>query len=296
MLTRPTFKKRKAQNRAAQRAFRERKEKHLKDLETKVEELQKASENASNENSQLRARIETMTAELNEYKKRMSLVPTSRSNSQGPTIPWGSAFISNINDVNFQFESPKFGVLPGPQPTKQTPAPAASATTPSAREKSSNNAGPASQARGGANTVHFGNENRNSRSQSQISIHPQATQERSVGQSSADFSMPSSNNNGIGDLNGAPMGNFDSNSSKFGPTTTSSPSASSNSNMGGQSSSCATSPEPYNQSPMGFKQIDTLTTIGEEQSGGHQVTHGKTQLDGLKAKAPRSPLMPVGAM
>lgn len=42
--------KRKAQNRAAQRAFRERKERHLKDLETKVDELEKASESTNHEN------------------------------------------------------------------------------------------------------------------------------------------------------------------------------------------------------------------------------------------------------
>ena len=40
-LTSEPTSKRKAQNRAAQRAFRERKEKHLKDLETKVEDLRK---------------------------------------------------------------------------------------------------------------------------------------------------------------------------------------------------------------------------------------------------------------
>ncbi len=88
-----------------------------------------ASENANSENSVLRAKVESMTAELNEYKKRMSLMSVGRSNSQAPVQPWGSAFISNINDVNFQFEFPKFGVLPGQQQQqqpKQPPTPAAS--------------------------------------------------------------------------------------------------------------------------------------------------------------------------
>ncbi|KAH8897056.1 PAP1-domain-containing protein [Thozetella sp. PMI_491] len=126
-LTTEPSSKRKAQNRAAQRAFRERKEKHLKDLETKVSELEKASQATNNENEVLRAKVDRMTVELNEYKKRVTLMATSRSSSQGPPKPFGQPFINNINDVNFQFEFPKFGALPGPpvtstEPTKSSPA------------------------------------------------------------------------------------------------------------------------------------------------------------------------------
>ncbi|KAG1908607.1 uncharacterized protein F5891DRAFT_994144 [Suillus fuscotomentosus] len=46
--------KRKEQNRAAQRAFRERKEKHVKDLEDKVAALEAKNKDALNENSNLR--------------------------------------------------------------------------------------------------------------------------------------------------------------------------------------------------------------------------------------------------
>ncbi|KAG1725556.1 uncharacterized protein EDB91DRAFT_1167942 [Suillus paluster] len=46
--------KRKEQNRAAQRAFRERKEKHVKDLEDKVAALEEKNKEAQNENSNLR--------------------------------------------------------------------------------------------------------------------------------------------------------------------------------------------------------------------------------------------------
>ncbi|TQS34961.1 hypothetical protein Golomagni_04638 [Golovinomyces magnicellulatus] len=66
--------KRKAQNRAAQRAFRERKEKYLKDLEMKVEDLHSASESANLENSFLHEQIEKMSAELQEYRKRFSII------------------------------------------------------------------------------------------------------------------------------------------------------------------------------------------------------------------------------
>ncbi|EDR15463.1 uncharacterized protein LACBIDRAFT_242593, partial [Laccaria bicolor S238N-H82] len=46
--------KRKEQNRAAQRAFRERKEKHVKDLEDKVAALETKNEEAVHENENLR--------------------------------------------------------------------------------------------------------------------------------------------------------------------------------------------------------------------------------------------------
>src|SRR6516162_8499715 len=110
-------KKRKAQNRAAQRAFRERKEKHLKDLETKVQDLEKASEAANHENSILRAQIEKMSVELREYRKRLSFSGNGRSPPLNAGLPpylrsSNNNTVNNPNDVNFQFEFPKFGRLP----------------------------------------------------------------------------------------------------------------------------------------------------------------------------------------
>ncbi|OBT83686.1 hypothetical protein VE02_07577 [Pseudogymnoascus sp. 03VT05] len=127
-LTSEPTSKRKAQNRAAQRAFRERKEKHLKDLETKVQDLEKASEAANHENLILRAKVDKMTAELKEYKQAavsrqtgnplMPMLSTYQKASQAPHNP---------NDVNFSFEFPKFGQLPGPpvlsKPSKATTSP-----------------------------------------------------------------------------------------------------------------------------------------------------------------------------
>ncbi|OBT38570.1 hypothetical protein VE00_11131 [Pseudogymnoascus sp. WSF 3629] len=127
-LTSEPTSKRKAQNRAAQRAFRERKEKHLKDLETKVQDLEKASEAANHENLILRAKVDKMTAELKEYKQAavsrqtgnplMPMLSTYQKASQAPHNP---------NDVNFSFEFPKFGQLPGPpvlsKPSKSTTSP-----------------------------------------------------------------------------------------------------------------------------------------------------------------------------
>lgn len=60
--------KRKAQNRAAQRAFRERKEKHLKDLEDKIAELESESLTANTENDFLRQQVKRLQNELNQYR------------------------------------------------------------------------------------------------------------------------------------------------------------------------------------------------------------------------------------
>lgn len=102
--------KRKAQNRAAQRAFRERKERHLKDLETKVEDLEKASEATNHENGRLRTQVEKMSMELKEYRKRMSLNTTAAGYSP-PLSATQSHSYGNGSDFHFNF--PKFGDLPG---------------------------------------------------------------------------------------------------------------------------------------------------------------------------------------
>ncbi|KAL8893278.1 MAG: hypothetical protein Q9192_005424 [Flavoplaca navasiana] len=100
--------KRKAQNRAAQRAFRERKERHLKDLETKVEDLEKASEATNHENGRLRATVERLNTEVKEYRKRLSLTNIGYS----PPSTVAPQFNSSSNN-DFTFAFPKFGDLPG---------------------------------------------------------------------------------------------------------------------------------------------------------------------------------------
>jgi AP-1-like factor len=108
-------KKRKAQNRAAQRAFRERKERHLKDLETKVDALSKAQEQDKQENGILRAQVQRLQTELGEYKKRMSY-GSGGITSQSPPSAARVGSRSNSNSQNdFQFDFPKFGALPGNQ-------------------------------------------------------------------------------------------------------------------------------------------------------------------------------------
>ncbi|RAL13737.1 putative bZIP transcription factor AP-1/Yap1 [Aspergillus homomorphus CBS 101889] len=114
-LTSEPTSKRKAQNRAAQRAFRERKEKHLKDLETKVDELQKVSDDANQENGLLRAQIERLQVELKEYRKRLSWVTSGNGLSAMNAIPgaYSKGVYSGLQNNDFMFDFPKFGDLPG---------------------------------------------------------------------------------------------------------------------------------------------------------------------------------------
>ncbi|POR35211.1 AP-1-like transcription factor [Tolypocladium paradoxum] len=243
-LTSEPTSKRKAQNRAAQRAFRERKEKHLKDLETKVQELESASETANHENSKLRAQVDRITTELNQYKQRMALMTSSNKAPPREKVPFGSAALNNLGDVSFQFEFPKFGTLPGP--------PANTRSAQNSRVVGSRQNGQVASP---------------ARSQSNDGKSPQSVQHSAHDAKFSGIftpSMSSSHRTGS-------RASVDSAAYSLGGAT-SSPSASSNSNAG-PSSSCGTSPEPSNQSPMGFKPLETLTTIGEEQpataAGGH---------------------------
>ncbi|KAL4874099.1 hypothetical protein BDV12DRAFT_2111 [Aspergillus spectabilis] len=112
-LTSEPTSKRKAQNRAAQRAFRERKEKHLKDLETKVDELQQASDDANQENGLLKAQVERLQVELREYRKRLSWVTHGNALSAINSYPGNANRLSGLNNNDFMFDFPKFGDLPG---------------------------------------------------------------------------------------------------------------------------------------------------------------------------------------
>ncbi|KXS18981.1 hypothetical protein M427DRAFT_89456, partial [Gonapodya prolifera JEL478] len=55
--------KRREQNRAAQRAWRERKEKHLKDLEERVKVLEAERDGHESETKNLKNMLETLTRE-----------------------------------------------------------------------------------------------------------------------------------------------------------------------------------------------------------------------------------------
>ncbi|KAI9712506.1 MAG: hypothetical protein M1812_006922 [Candelaria pacifica] len=114
-LTSEPTSKRKAQNRAAQRAFRERKERHLKDLETKVDDLEKASESTNHENGLLRAQVERLQTELKDYRKKMSAAGSGAGRSP-PLSNKAQYNLTNGNGMaagnNFYFDFPRFGGQP----------------------------------------------------------------------------------------------------------------------------------------------------------------------------------------
>jgi AP-1-like factor len=81
----PAQSRRKAQNRAAQRAFRERKERHVKDLENRLNELEQAQTEAMSENERLKRDLQKMETE-NEILRATSMVAPS-SGSPAAAVP-----------------------------------------------------------------------------------------------------------------------------------------------------------------------------------------------------------------
>ncbi|KAH8423306.1 putative bZIP transcription factor (Fcr3) [Aspergillus melleus] len=83
--TTPAQTKRKAQNRAAQRAFRERKERHVRDLEDKLNSLEEESNSLLADNERLRRELAKFTTE-NEILRATS-GSLGRSNNQPDSGP-----------------------------------------------------------------------------------------------------------------------------------------------------------------------------------------------------------------
>ncbi|KAJ6443990.1 bZIP transcription factor (Fcr3) [Purpureocillium lavendulum] len=107
----PAQSRRKAQNRAAQRAFRERKERHVKDLEAKLATLEAAQQEASVENERLKRDLQKMSTE-NEILRATSSMGHGNQGSHSPepmtTAPMRYSptdFYSNVLQ-NHQNKSP----------------------------------------------------------------------------------------------------------------------------------------------------------------------------------------------
>ncbi|GAA5885567.1 hypothetical protein JCM16303_001463 [Sporobolomyces ruberrimus] len=135
-----TSEKRKAQNRAAQRNFRERKEKHLKDLEDKVGALEQKANDSQAENSALKQLLQQLKSENDRLKvyesafsfsydkdvNNSSTMPTSStfepstssSRSSLPTTSTGGSPDSNDSpNTSFSFDNTSFELPvshPGP--------------------------------------------------------------------------------------------------------------------------------------------------------------------------------------
>ncbi|XP_014554126.1 hypothetical protein COCVIDRAFT_105819 [Bipolaris victoriae FI3] len=248
--------KRKAQNRAAQRAFRERKEKHLKDLETKVQELEKASDATNHENGLLRAQVQRLQMELREYRKRLSM--NSSGLSRTPPLTGGFSSMLNTNTTvnNFSFDFPRFGGLPGAQLldngslTKNKNASVSSSVSgrhnstgrdlsPNSNANGSTTDSPAPMSAGaktqrsGSLNGFFGFSNNNSSSSTTNNGASRSNTASSTGSQSRVFQF----NSGSSNHSDSPS------NSSTSPTN--------------QNSSCGTSPEPSHASPN--QQADTIT-------------------------------------
>ncbi|KAL8715769.1 MAG: hypothetical protein Q9220_000436 [cf. Caloplaca sp. 1 TL-2023] len=287
--------KRKAQNRAAQRAFRERKERHLKDLETKVEDLEKASEATNHENGRLRATVDRLNTEVKEYRKRLSL--TNTGYSPPSTLAPQSSTGNNSND--FQFAFPKFGDLPGstfmsngsiakvgtpyknisrtPSGNTVGPTRAVSSSSGNGRSPATSSLSPVNQNR----TSSMGSISMGGMQASPTGFPGSGVEElnglfspsilESVSRSnSIDYMFPTTNNTAS---QGASQTSKEASNSQHSSSNghrassasiTASPSVSSVSH-GGMDSSCGTTPEPSADSPGTRKASEgTLNTINEE--------------------------------
>jgi len=223
-------------------------------LETKVGELEKASDAANHENGLLRAQVERLQMELREYRKRLSLNSTGL-NRTPPLASGFSSLLSSSTNSNtsssFSFDFPRFGGLPGAQlldngPLSKTKDASVASTVPS-RQRSSG--GPISYAniRNGSATI----------SPTFTSVSP-----------SENGVQRSSTRTGFADLNecmstnpAAPRSSIDSSAHSQSRvfqfnSGSSSYSGSHSTSPTNLDSSCGTSPEPSHTSPN--QQLDTV--------------------------------------
>ncbi|KAF2024816.1 PAP1-domain-containing protein [Setomelanomma holmii] len=229
---------------AAQRAFRERKEKHLKDLETKVQELEKASDAANHENGLLRGQVQRLQMELREYRKRLSL----NSSGLNRTPPLASGFSSMLNNSNnnFSFDFPRFGGLPGGQlldngPLSKNKNASVSSNASGRHNSTGQGVIPVTQANGSltgspgpiSNSPATNGAQRNNSLNGFFGFNSNGTSSN-ANRASTDSSSTAQSR--VFQFNSGSSTHSDSPSSSTSPT-------------GGQDSSCGTSPEPSHQSP-----------------------------------------------
>ncbi|KAL8797904.1 MAG: hypothetical protein Q9182_007135 [Xanthomendoza sp. 2 TL-2023] len=281
--------KRKAQNRAAQRAFRERKERHLKDLETKVEDLEKASEATNHENGRLRATVERLNTEVKEYRKRLSLVGGNHS----PPTALVQQF-NNTKNNDFHFAFPKFGDLPGStfmnngslakvgtpnKPPSRTPSGNNTTVTRTGSSTSGNERSPTN---GVASSITLNESSSLGSSMdgmqaSPIALRGNSTEdlnglfspsilESASRNDSSDYMFPATSRAAASELKQASTDSSASSNKQRASSWSMSPSVSSVSH-GGMDSSCGTTPEPSSDSQDYRKPTEgTLNTINEESA------------------------------
>lgn len=109
--------KRRAQNRAAQRAFRERKEKHLKDLEARLAELESESRSWRLTNMALRSQLSLLEDELQHYRNPQRVAAPAAEIAP----PASLALPSHLNTSSLG-ASTSTSRRSAPAPPRQTPS------------------------------------------------------------------------------------------------------------------------------------------------------------------------------
>jgi len=97
--------KRRDQNRVSQRAFRQRKEKHTKELEAKVEELENLLESASHANSVVTSQMSRMEEELCYYRRLLFTGTNGQGQEFSPPASETSAS-NNSSSYTSNYASP----------------------------------------------------------------------------------------------------------------------------------------------------------------------------------------------
>jgi AP-1-like factor len=278
----------------------------LKDLETKVEDLEKESESANHENGLLRAQVERLQVELREYRKRLSWVNSGNgiSPSLGSFANGANARShSGLNNNDFNFEFPKFGDLPGahifnngslaksqnnakPQRSQTSPNPTTNYRNPGAavpQKDIRQNSRPTNFS-GGNSPVTDGQLFDDRKARGNNALSADNLNGFFGGSSHTNFSSPRnslSQTTGTGTERSSVSGYR---SQPYGASTvsnTDSPSASSESQQT-HLSSIGTSPEPTFNSPSAGKPNELgLNTISEEKSGRGGIEGEKTFCDKL---------------
>jgi len=93
----PAQSRRKAQNRAAQRAFRERKERHVKELETKLSALESSTHSLQSDNERLKAALDRARTE-NDILRATTRSSPSTSRPISATYPSPGAYLPVHDD------------------------------------------------------------------------------------------------------------------------------------------------------------------------------------------------------
>lgn len=198
-----------------------------------MEELQKSSDSATQENGLLRAQVERLHVELREYRKRLSWMSSGGSGLSAVSGLAGanSRGANGLRNNDFSFDFPKFGDLPGAHlfngPTDKNERSKPKGGVPNA---------PGVLSRGSLNGASF----------------------RSQAPAKSNSSTPTGNTNAPS-LNGTPGSNASakplhptvkpSSASTLYTSTSDSPSSSSDSHQSQLLSSSGTSPEPSSNSP-----------------------------------------------